>query len=346
MLLPATPASAHPLGNFSVNQYLGLTLYPDRVDAAVAVDYAEIPTLQDRPVVDADGNGTVSDAEAAAYAASTCAQVASAVDARTGGDRLMWTVSESAFGYTPGAGGLDVARLTCALTAPAALAGEADLSITNGYLADRVGWREMTASGAGVGLVDSPLPAASVSDELRDYPQDLLASALDVRSATLTVTEGPGTPGVGGALARTGDDPISRWMATVDRTFQDLAGGPLTPTVGLLAVLLAIVLGAGHAALPGHGKTVLAAYLAGKRGRPRDALTVAGTVTLTHTGGVLALGLLLTAGTALAGERILGWLGLVSGVVVLAVGGAMMLAIVRRRSRSEVGEPWPPLWGP
>jgi ABC-type nickel/cobalt efflux system permease component RcnA len=104
-------------------------------------------------------------------------------------------------------------------------------------------------------------------------------------------------------------------MATVDRTFQDLAGGPLTPLVGLLAVALAILLGAGHAALPGHGKTVLAAYLAGKRGRPRDALTIAGTVTFTHTGGVLILGAVLTAGTALAGEAILGWLGLVSGVV-------------------------------
>ncbi len=347
VLLPAAPASAHPLGNFSVNQFLGLTLYPDRVDGRVAVDYAEIPTLQERPAVDADGNGTVSEGEASAYARSTCTQFGSAVDARTGGDRLMWTVTASTFGYTSGTGGLDVSRLTCGLTTPAALAGETELSITNGYLADRVGWREMTASGAGVGLVDSPLPTTSVSDELRNYPQDLLASALDIRSARLTVTAGAGTPGAAGTLGRGGDDPISRWMATVDRTFQDLAGGPLTPTVGMLAVLLAIVLGAGHAALPGHGKTVLAAYLAGKRGRPRDALTVAGTVTLTHTGGVLALGLLLTAGTALAGERILGWLGLVSGVVVLTVGGAMLLTIVRRQrhARSEVGESGGPSGG-
>ncbi len=346
VLLPAAPASAHPLGNFSVNQYLGLALYPDRADARVAVDYAEIPTLQDRPAVDADGNGTVSDGESAAYAASTCTQFAAAIDARTGSYSLTWTVAQSDFGYTSGTGGLDVSRLTCALTAPAELAGETSLSITNGYLADRVGWREMTAAGDGVGLVDSPLPSASVSDELRNYPQDLLASALDVRSAALTLTSGPGTPGAAGALGRTGGEPLSRWMATVDSTFQELAGGRLTPTVGLLAVLLAIVLGAGHAALPGHGKTVLAAYLAGKRGRHRDALTVAGTVTLTHTGGVLALGLLLTAGTALAGERILGWLGLVSGVVVLAVGGGMLFAILRRRTTtSDVGESGGPQGG-
>jgi len=47
-LVPAA-ASAHPLGNFSVNQYEGLTLRPDRVEVAAVVDAAEIPTMQDRP---------------------------------------------------------------------------------------------------------------------------------------------------------------------------------------------------------------------------------------------------------------------------------------------------------
>jgi ABC-type nickel/cobalt efflux system permease component RcnA len=111
-------------------------------------------------------------------------------------------------------------------------------------------------------------------------------------------------------------------------------GVHLTIWVGLLAILLAIVLGAGHAALPGHGKTVLAAYLAGKRGRPRDALIVAGTVTLTHTGGVLGLGLLLTAGTAIAGDQVLSWLGVVSGVVVLGVGIGMVVGLLRRKVHS------------
>jgi hypothetical protein len=69
LLVPAAPASAHPLGNFSVNQYLGLTLHPDRVDATAAVDFAEIPTLQDRPAVDTSGDGTVSDDERSSYAA-------------------------------------------------------------------------------------------------------------------------------------------------------------------------------------------------------------------------------------------------------------------------------------
>ena len=102
MLLPAAPASAHPLGNFSVNQYLGLTLHPDRVDATVAVDSAEIPTLQDRPAVDTDGDGTVSDAERPAYAGDVRAPSSRRrVDARAGGDRLMWTVADVRRSATP-----------------------------------------------------------------------------------------------------------------------------------------------------------------------------------------------------------------------------------------------------
>ena len=313
VLLPAAPASAHPLGNFSINQYLGLTIGADQLRARAIVDIAEIPTLQERAAVDANADGTLTDGERAGHAAAACAQLAADVAVRSGDRPVRWLVSRSDFGYTPGAGGLDASRLSCGLTATLTLPPDAELTVDNRYLADRVGWREMTAIGDGVELLGSPLPSASVSAELTRYPRDLLSSALDVRSATLRtgLVSGPAGPGGGDTVATalgTGDDPVSRWMATVDRRFQDLAGGPhLTPLVGLLAVGLALLLGAGHAALPGHGKTVLAGYLAGRRARPRDALRVAGTVTLTHTGGVLVLGLLLTAGGRLAGERILGW---------------------------------------
>jgi ABC-type nickel/cobalt efflux system permease component RcnA len=332
VLLPATPASAHPLGNLSINEYVGVTLHRDRVDARVVVDIAEIPTLQDRPNVDTNGDNTISDGERAAYASRTCGDVGAAVSATVGSVALQWSVTDSSYTFAPGAGGLDVSRLTCALNAPATLDGRVRVEVHNGYLADRIGWREMTAVGDGIRLVDSSVSGTSVSDELRNYPKDLLTSPLDIRSAAITAEPGTGasniaaTPTLGGS-----GDPASRAIAALDRRFADLAAGHLTIWVGLLAVALAIILGAGHAALPGHGKTVMAAYLAGKRGRPRDALVVAGTVTLTHTGGVLALGLLITAGTTVAGDEVLSWLGLVSGVIVVAV-GVSMLSAVRRRS--------------
>src|SRR5262249_42409560 len=162
----------------------------------------------------------------------------------------------------------------------------------NRFRADRVGWRELTAVGHGVRLVDSPLPASSVTGELRRYPPDLLSSPLDVRSARLRVEPGEGGPGAGApGPAPGGTSLVPRWTAGAEQVLRNLGGGRLTPLIGVLAVLLSLVLGAAHAALPGHGKTVMAAYLAGRHGRPRDAIAVGATVTLTHTGGVLVLGL-------------------------------------------------------
>lgn len=313
LALPSTPASAHPAGSLSVNQYLGVTLRPDRVVAAAVVDFAEIPTLQNKQ-------------------APACSPVASAISLTVDGGPLVWTVTASEFGYDEGSAGLRTSRLTCALEAPATLDRPAEVTVSNTYAADRIGWREMTAVGEGVRIVGSPLPTTSISDELRAYPADPLASAPDVRSATLRVEPGDGTAESGAAAERPDDGLLTRWAAALERRFQELAGGPrLTPTVGLLAVLLALVLGAGHAALPGHGKTVLAAYAAAERRRIRDALAVGATVTLTHTGGVLIVGLLLSTSSALAGDRLLGYLGIVSGAVVVAVGAGMIVGARRHR---------------
>jgi nickel/cobalt transporter (NicO) family protein len=337
LALPARPAlaqpahPAHPLGNFTVNQAVGLDLYPDRVAVTAIVDLAELPTLQERSAVDANGDGKVSAAESAAYNTRVCGAMAGAVALRMNGHRVQWSVRPAGFEYRPGSAGLHTSRISCAFDAAADLTRPAIVDLVNGYRADRIGWREITAAGHGVHIVNPSVPARSVSDSLRSYPTDLLGSPLDQRSARLQVELGDG-PSAGATIHLSRGDPVSRWVAEADRTLERLVGGRLTPLVGALAVLLALALGAAHAALPGHGKTVMAAYIAGRRGRPRDALTVGAIVTLTHTGGVLVLGLLLTASASLAGEVVLSWLGVASGVLVAAVGVAMLLGVLRRRA--------------
>jgi ABC-type nickel/cobalt efflux system permease component RcnA len=244
----------------------------------------------------------------------------------------VWTVRPTGFEYRPGSAGLHTTRVTCALSADADLAAASTVDVTNNYRADRIGWRELTATGHGVHPVDPPIPARSVTDELRAYPTDLLGSPLDQRSARLRVDPGDGPAALGPKTHLQRGDPVSRWIASADRTLERLVGDRLTPLVGVLAVALALALGAGHAALPGHGKTVMAAYLAGRHGRPRDALVVGAVVTFTHTGGVLVLGLLLTTAAGLAGEVVLSWLGVASGVLVAALGVAMLLTALRRRA--------------
>ena len=97
-----------------------------------------------------------------------------------------------------------------------------------------------------------------------------------------------------------------------------------------------MLLGAGHAFLPGHGKTVMAAYLVGKKGRVRDVVTVGATVTLTHTAGVLILGLLITLGAQFATVVVEQDLAIISGGTVALVGIGLLASAVRRRRAERV----------
>ena len=334
-------AQAHPLGNFTVNHYDGLTLRPDRVEVESVVDSAELPTAQEVPQIDTNRDGVLSAQELSAFAAVQCPVIASAVrssvtpTAGGGSQNLTFAVDASAGEVVPGSAGLPTLRITCQLSAPADLRAPATVDYTNSFRADRVGWKEITVTGSGVRTIDSPVPTDTVSNKLRRYQGDLLSSPLNVASVQVSVAPGSGGTARGFALPTGGGDPFTRVVVQADRSLQDLVGGTLTPLIGALAVLLALLLGAGHAVLPGHGKTVMAAYLAGKRGSRRDALTVGATVTITHTIGVLIIGVLLSVGSTFAGEQALRWLGVISGVLVAAIGlGLLRSAVLARRARS------------
>lgn len=113
----------------------------------------------------------------------------------------------------------------------------------------------------------------------------------------------------------------------------------LAPWVAAAALAGAVGAGAAHALAPGHAKTITAAYLVGARGRPRDALTIGGIVSGMHTGSVLVLGLVLYAATEgpLTPDRLVPWMTLASGLLVLAVGAGLVVRQVRLRTRRPAG---------
>lgn len=339
-LAPAGPAAAHPLGNFSVNHYHGLQLYPDRIEDLAVLDEAEIPTAQQKTVVDRDADGTIEPAEAAAHAAGTCAAMADALHTEAAGHTLTWRVLSSSLTYHPGAASLVTGRTECHLSAAIDLRRATTISFEDTFRADRVGWHEATATGHGIGLRDSPLPRTSMTDELRTYPEDLLSSPLNHRSARIG-TLGAGTTSSGEReFAIPAAGPISRSMTALGARLNTITGADrLTPLAGVLAILLALLLGGAHAMLPGHGKTVMAAYIAGRRGTYRDALTVGATVTATHTAGVLTAGLLLTTASTLAGESLLGWLGVVSGLLITGIGVSLLRSAIPARRKQQLAPP-------
>ncbi|MER8237476.1 nickel transporter [Streptomyces sp. NPDC094049] len=336
LLASTVPAAAHPLGNFTVNHATTLTLRPGAVEAEIVVDRAEIATAQERLFIDRDHNGNTTADEQDVYADRACGTLSGQVAVDVDGVRLQWNRGADRLTFHPGEAGLRTSRLTCRLTAAAHLTSPSRVHATTHYDTERIGWHEITARGEGVTLIRSTVPALSTTDQLRHYPQDPLSAPLDQRTADLRTTPGqgpaarivpPGLPGAG---------PVTAVLNQVSAAFDDLVGSrELTVPVGLLALLLAIVLGASHAAMPGHGKTIMAAYLAGRRGTPRDALTVGATVTLTHTTGVLALGLALPLATHLAGETVLTWLGLASGLLVTAIGVQLLRSALRGREHQH-----------
>ena len=332
--LGAAPASAHPLGNATVNHYDGLHLYPDRLTVTSVEDVAEIPTYQRHGDIDRDGNGTLSAQEQSGYAAAQCSALARTASVTVAGQRIPLQVTASAYSERAGAIGLRAGRLDCALEGRADLSRDATVAFTDSWDGQGIGWHEVTAVGTGVTLQGSPFPAASISDELRRYPGNLLSSPLDVRSGTIRVTPGSGLSTYRSVERLPVAGPAVRALNRLATSFNEVASTRhLTLGVGLLALVLSLLLGAGHAFLPGHGKTIMAAYLVGRRGRVRDVVTVGATVTLTHTLGVLVLGLAITTTTAFAPTQAEQYLGVLSGVIVAAVGIGLLVSAVRRRHR-------------
>jgi nickel/cobalt exporter len=335
LLVAAAPtASAHPLGNFSVNTYSAVVVEPARVHIDIVVDRAEIPTRQTFPDLD-QPTGTVPVGRSAAYRTSQCDDVASTVSLRVGGEPVPVRIAATELVFPPGAAGLRTARLTCALvTAEPVNPVRTTVDYEIRAYADRVGWREITAVGDGVRLTSSDVLDRSPSDELRSYPEDLLSSPLDQRSASLRVAAGSGVTMGTSRLLDSG--PVSAQSRGVDGFTEVFTGlvsrERLTPAIGLFAMLVATVLGALHAFAPGHGKTIMAAYLVGQRGSLRDAVVVGLSVTATHTLGVVVLGLVLSIAGLASPERVYPWLGLASGLLLVGIG----VTLLRRTRRHTV----------
>ncbi len=204
LLLPRE-AQAHPLGNFTINHYSSLEFAEKTARITYVLDLAEIPTLQQKARLDADGDGKLSNKESDAYLDAELPSLVEGLRLRVGGEGLPLEVQDRSAEYRPGQGGLPTLRVEAHLMAelPRNWRGEA-------YYADhtyenRVGWREIVVrSGPGVSVRDSTTPARDVSNELRSYPQDMLSSPPDVREATFTLALGDG-PVENGTTGRTAE---------------------------------------------------------------------------------------------------------------------------------------------
>jgi nickel/cobalt transporter (NicO) family protein len=331
----APAASAHPLGNFTINRYSGLELSVGKIEIHYVLDMAEIPTFQETAAIDIDGDGSVGAGESQAWADRTATEIRANLTLAVDGRGVRLDVVSDSMRFRSGQAGLPILYFTATFRGP--LSGTSGaIEYADGNFPGRIGWKEITArSDDGVAIQDSSVPAQSVSRELRAYPKDLLSSPLDMAAATLVFHPGPATTRAASPVGETvGGSPVAS-----GGSFAGLVDRRLTPLVLALSLVLAFGFGALHALGPGHGKTITAAYLVGQNARARQAAAVGVAVALMHTASVLGLGLLLfVLARSFPTDRVYPWLTLGTGLVALGLGAGLLIARVRTRRRGL--DPW------
>jgi nickel/cobalt exporter len=380
---------AHPMGNFSISHYAGLRIASGVVELRYLLDMAEIPTFQE-----IQQTGIVprpDDPRVLAYLPRKAETLKAGLTLLVNGRPLALEIVSEDVIFPPGAGNLPTMKVGVVYRAalPEATCDSAPCTLEyhDGNFPERAGWKEIVATVApGTTLMSSTAAASSRSQELANYPTDLINSPpqdLSARVAFL-LPAGLGAvakpeavapttpastrpeaapssrlalPNAKPAITRTKPAPQPGARMNPDSASR-LAAPPSSATIGaagaqppvlslqankqgtprnrfteliasnqwglwflLTAALIAAALGGLHALEPGHGKTIVAAYLVGSQGTAAHALLLGLIVTATHTAGVYALGLVtLYLSNYIVPDHLYPWLGIFSGLTIAALG--------------------------
>jgi len=346
------------LGNFTINQYCGLTLSGKNAAVHYVVVFGQLPALRELHLADTNGDGVTSQMEREAYVGKLAPGLADGLNLEVDGVSVPLRATHWTSSLPTEQGGfslrLDV-DFTAALPA-AAQGGKRKILFNNQNYVGRMGWHEIVVqSEPGLAVFDTNAFSTSLTGGLANALQSLpSAGPLEERSVHLTFVEGdapggammlaarPGTAAqesqtstsssANSSASGTGGVTQAAWIARETRHLVDAISGPhLEPRIAILALLGAMLLGAVHALSPGHGKTIVGAYLIGSRGTPRHAVFLGSTVTITHTLGVFVLGFAtLYASRFIVPEKLFPLLSLISAVLVLGMG--VLLLVQRTRA--------------
>ncbi|HUQ90086.1 MAG TPA: hypothetical protein VM120_00310 [Bryobacteraceae bacterium] len=327
---------SHPMGNFSISHYSRLEPKPGGVALVYALDLAEIPTFE--LLRDWKLERTSAPAELKAKALDQARSWVSNLAITVNGQAVPARVQSADIAIADGAGNLPVLRITAKAWI---VAKQGTLAYEDRNFPDRAGWKEIVINGReGVEVKRASHTNKDVSEGLTAYPQDpAVAPPQDLRAqmewqpvATApapTVIEPVQQPRPALQSLQSTTSPAVK--QNVPGTVQKgdmlstlLSRGDLGPGPILLGLLLAFGFGAMHALSPGHGKTIVAAYLVGSRGTFKHALFLGAMVTFTHTVSVFLLGLgTLFLSQYIVPDKIFPILGAISGLMIVFIGGSL-----------------------
>jgi nickel/cobalt exporter len=313
--LPAQEASAHPIDEYVQNTYIDLA--PDTMTIQIDLTPGVLVAPEVVALIDADGDGEISEAEGASYAEDAVLRdVSLAVD----GEPQPLTLVDSSF-PTPldmGAGMGTIRLSLVAAEAPAGSPGDHSLSYRNDH--DPINNSRYLVN------------AFRASDEVEISQQDRDELQNGIRVDYTTASDTPATSDADATADASADAVDSSVPERQQRLVGYLYEGALSPWLLVVGLGLSALLGGLHALTPGHGKTLVAAYLIGSRGTVGHAAALGGIVTLTHTASVIAVGLLaLLAGQYILPDVLVPALEVCAGLVVVALGARLVRARWRTR---------------
>jgi nickel/cobalt exporter len=341
------------LGNFTINQFCGLRLAHESLELHYVVVFGQLPALRELHVADVNNDGVTSQAERDDYVRKLAPEFARRLQVTVDGVSVPLRLVHWTSSLPTEQGGFSLRLDADFAGALPPGSGIHTLELANGNYAGRIGWHEIAVvPSADFRLFDTDAYANSLTGGLSEALQALPATGpLDETTIHLSFTSGslptrarpiaprPGTPVSAGTTAARGSSGTeAAWLQVQTRRLVGLISAPtVAPQVALVALLIALMLGAFHALSPGHGKTIVGAYLIGSRGTPRHAAFLGLTVTVTHTLGVFALGFAtLFASRYVVPEKLFPILSLASGLLVLGM-GMVLLAQRWRGARAALG---------
>jgi nickel/cobalt transporter (NicO) family protein len=326
--------AAHPMGNFSVNHYSRLHFRGGRAELTYVLDLAEIPAFQLLSQWQIDWKSqdlltAKSEQQAAEWVAN--------LKLTQAGRPLPLHIASVSAKATEGAGGMPILRIAVVAGAPVQ---PGSVSYEDGNYPGRAGWKEIVLDDAkdiSKGLTYYP------TDPGITPPQDVTARAIVAPSTVPNVLPNvvphsapnaiPVTPPVLPPVIQPNTQPtFTQQQPTAPGTVvrgdylsRLLQRRNLGWQVMLFGILAAFGLGSMHALSPGHGKTIVAAYLVGSRGTLKHAGLLGFVVTFTHTFTVFLLGLgVLFFQQYIVPEKIVPVLGVISGLSIVGVGALLL----------------------
>ncbi len=317
---------AHPLGNFSVNQYSRLEVGTKQIKIRYVLDLAEIPTFQEQMTIDQNKDGRMTEDELEAYVKALTPQVSSNLILILNDKRLQLSANKSNAKVEAGVSDLPTLKIFWDFIAelPSELENINKVIFENKNFSERIGWNEIVVNRENrVQVFNSTAYGSGITDELKAYPQETLDAPLQEKRAEFFFTTGALPENAKPLQNR--DGHVTEYIEIQKDKLAELIAVPeVTPTIMLFGLLIAFGLGALHALSPGHGKAIVGAYLVGSRGTFKHALFLGAVVTITHTIGVFALGVItLFASEFVLPEKIMPFLQFVSGLIVFFIGASL-----------------------